>query len=180
MHCLHTSNTTLFNLHTIHFSCVWFTRTTFALLIHAEAKEQQKAWSNGRVLQLPSLFVRELSDCQVMTENASEQCSLGHKENNYTNLTVNKISLRGITSFCGTEICSFHFWHAEVHQKRPRIARPVLLTWTGTLDNFWLCSEIQESNLPLLCSPSSPRTPAGSLHISRECTGWPKFWNIHQ
>lgn len=61
MHCLHNSNTTLFNLHTVHFFHIWFTPTTFALLFHAEATEQQRTWSNGRALQLASLLIRELS-----------------------------------------------------------------------------------------------------------------------
>lgn len=162
MHCLHTSNTTLFNLDTTYFSHVWLTPTTFALLLHAEATQQQKAWSNERALELPSLFTKELSDCQVMKENSSEQCSLDHKGKNYTNLILNKMYLRGITSFCGTKICSFHFSHAEVHQKRARIARLVLLTWHfgQLLTLLWDPGEQPHSPLQPQLSQTSSRLSA--------------------
>jgi len=47
------------------------------------------------------------------------------------NLIINNTYLGGITSFCGTGICSFYFSHAEVHQKKLRIGRLVLqfLDW---------------------------------------------------
>lgn len=80
-----------------------------------------RAYSSETALQLASLSIRVLGNCQVMKDKSSEQCSLGCKESDYTNLIINKTYLRGITLFCGTRICSVHFSLAEVHQK-PSIA----------------------------------------------------------
>lgn len=56
-------------------------------------------------LQLASLSIGVIGNLQVMKENSSEQCSLGCKESDYTNLIISKTYPKGITSFCGTGIC---------------------------------------------------------------------------
>lgn len=148
----------------------------------SELTDLCRAYSSETALQWASLSIRVLGNCQVMKDKSSEQCSLGCKESDYTNLIINKTYLRGITLFCGTRICSVHFSLAEVHQK-PSIASLVwqYIHWQlrQLLTLLWALEEQPSSPLHSQSSQSSCRLSAAP-HISKERSRWQKLWNVQR
>lgn len=118
-----------------------------------------------------------------MKENSSQQCSLGCKESDYTNLIINKTYLRGITSFWCTGIYLLHFLQAEIHQKRFRIPRLVLqfLDWHSGkyLTLLWAPGEQPLSVLQPQPCPSFWMLSAVPC-ISKDCARWLFFFFFHR